>query len=235
MRGQITYQIFRNHPDVLCQTIWLETDSVPIENKDGPQADLWFDFLKDSFFTSEELVYARQVHGNQVEQVTVPGVAGQCDGLATSRQKLPLLIRTADCASVMLFNPAQKSIANLHVGWRGARAGIISAGIEKFSNGKTDSFKKMEVAVSPMIRGCCYEVGTEFHEYFEDKYFEERQGKIFFQLQRIIADQLLAAGILTKQIEFSEECTHCSQRRLPSFRRDKTQNRLLNVIEIKEY
>jgi len=94
--------------------------------------------------------------------------------------------------------------------------------------------ENIEAAVSPMIRGCCYEVGQEFYHAFEDKYLESRHGKIFFHLDKVIKDQLLSAGIKSKHIDFSTECTRCSPLELPSYRRDKTQNRLLNVIEIKE-
>ena len=234
MTGNIEYQIYHNHPNILCQSLWQNLDSDQSKETDGPNKILGFEFLKKSYFSADSLVYANQVHGKQVEQINKPGVVNQCDGLVTTRQKLPLLIRTADCASVMIYSPEQKSIANLHVGWRGAAAGIIAAGIKKLSHQQIQSLKNMEVAIGPMISGCCYEVGEEFYHAFDDKYLERRHGKIFFHLEWVVEDQLLGAGILAKHIEFSAQCTCCSPLGLPSYRRNKTLNRLINVIEIKE-
>jgi YfiH family protein len=234
MVGQITYRIFQNHPDILCQTFWQDQKANPSDYLKGSQNEAGFELLRKSHFTANGLAYAKQVHGKQVEQVTKSGVAGSCDGLATTSQNLPLVIRTADCAAVMIFNPDQKSIANLHVGWRGAHAGIIAAGIKKLVGPGSDSLDMIKVAVSPMIRDCCYEVGTEFYQMFEDKYLMKRQGKNFLQLEKVIDDQLQAAGILSRHIEYNQECTHCSHKNLPSYRKDKTKNRLINVIEMKE-
>jgi len=234
MTGTIEYLIFGNHPNILCQSLWDNLDSDQSKGTDGSKNITGFELLKGSPFTADGLVYAKQVHSKQVEQVKKSGVVNQCDGLVTTRIKLPLLIRTADCASVMIYSPEQKSIANFHVGWRGAAAGIIAEGLEKLSNQQIELLQDMQVAIGPMISGCCYEVGEEFYDVFEDKYLERRHDKIFFHLEWIIEDQLLAAGILAKHIEFSAECTCCSPLGLPSYRRNKTQNRLINVIEIKE-
>lgn len=234
MTGNIEYQIFRDDPNILCQSLWQNVDSDQSKETDGSKNILMFEFLKKSSFTADSLVSAKQVHGKHVEQVKNPGIVNQCDGLLTTRQTWPLLIRTADCASVMIYSAEQKSIANLHVGWRGALAGIITTGLEKLSRPQAESVNSMKVAISPLIRGCCYEVGEEFYRNFDKKYLERQNEKIFFHLERIIEDQLLRAGILSKHIDFSSECTHCSPLELPSYRRNKTRNRMLNVIEIKE-
>jgi YfiH family protein len=234
MTGNIEYQIFRDDPNILCQSLWRNLDLDQSRETDGSKNIPGSELLKKSLFTADSLVSAKQMHGKDVEQIKNPGIVNQCDGLITTLQKLPLLIRTADCASVMIYSPEQKSIANLHVGWRGALAGIIATGLEKLSRPQAGSVNSMKVAISPLIRGCCYEVGEEFYDTFDKKYLERNDEKIFFHLERIIADQLLEAGILSRHIDFSSECTHCSPLELPSYRRNKTCNRMLNVIEIKE-
>jgi len=191
MIGNIEYQIFCDDPNLLCQSLWRNLDSDQSKETGGSKNILGFEVLKKSSFTVDNLVSAKQVHGKNVEQIKNHGVVNQCDGLITTRQKLPLLIRTADCASVMIYSPEQKSIANLHVGWRGALAGIIAAGLEKLSRPQAGSVKSMKVAISPLIRGCCYEVGEEFYHTFDKKYLERHHNKTFFHLERIIEDQLL--------------------------------------------
>lgn len=234
MTGSIEYQIFQNHPSIKARSLWQKQESDQSLGMEQDNNNPEFEFLKGSVFSIDNLVYAKQVHGKEVEQIQNTGVVDLCDGLTTNVRKLPLLIRTADCASVMFYSPGHNSIANLHVGWRGARAGIIAEGIEKLSRRKAESIENMEVAVSPMIRGCCYEVGQEFYKDFVDQYLERRQGKIFLHLEMVIKDQLLGAGILSKNIEFSDYCTRCSSQGLPSYRRNKTRQRLFNLIELKE-
>lgn len=234
MAGSIEYQIFQNHPGVKAGSLWQKQESNQSVDMEQDNNNPGLGFLKNSEFLVDDLVYAKQVHGKEVEHVKKNGIVNHCDGLTTNMKNLPLLIRTADCASVMFYSPAHNSIANLHVGWRGANAGIIGVGIEKLSHQQAKSIKNMKAAVSPLIRGCCYEVGQEFYKEFDHKYLEIRQDKIFFHLERVIEDQLLGAGILSKHIEFSHHCTRCSSMELPSYRRNKTHHRLFNIIEIKE-
>jgi YfiH family protein len=185
-------------------------------------------------FKLKQPVFANQVHGSLVKYYDNPSPPDSCDGLYTDHSGLALTIRTADCAAVMIFDPGNKMIVNLHVGWKGAREGIIDKALQIIFRDRTPGASELVVAISPMIRSCCYQVGPEFNDYFDKKYLYLRESKIFFDLPLFIKTELIKTGLSESQIEFSDECTCCSPMNLPSFRRDKTKNRMINAIVMKE-
>lgn len=71
--------------------------------------------------------WLRQIHGAEVVTVRQPGEgAGRpADAAVTVRPGCPLAVTTADCAPVVLV--AERGVAVIHAGWRGAEAGVIEA------------------------------------------------------------------------------------------------------------
>jgi YfiH family protein len=231
MFSEINYQVFQSFPHILSRSIWRRQNSDPAVESISDEQQLLQDFLEKSSFSANCLISAKQVHGNHIEQVHGIGAIDSCDGLLTTERKMPLAIRTADCAAVMMYAQREDTIANLHVGWRGAAAGIIGRAVQKMAKDRMRSREHIWVAVGPLIRECCYEVGSEFYHTFKEEYLESRKNTLYFHLQNVIKDQLLDAGVLPEQLEFSEECTFCSPLGLPSYRRDNTRRRLMNIIE----
>jgi hypothetical protein len=233
MIGEIKYSIFEDQKQLICHSLWKPNTEVSIH---PPHEYLGY---LDSLFTGDgsggenHIIYAQQVHGNKVLAAGSAGQYPDCDGLITGTSHLKLIIRTADCAAVMLYHPAKKVIANLHVGWRGAQQKIIQQGIQLLMQEWRVQPSELLAAVSPFIQACCFEVGGEFHDYFEAQLLIKRKDKMYFDLQRCIREQLIRAGIQEERMEISPICTRCNPLELPSFRRDKTQNRLINMIEIK--
>ena len=233
MIGEIRYSIFEDQQQLISHSLWKAKAEVSIQPR--------HEFLEylDSLFTGDgsggenHIAYAQQVHGNKVLAAGSAGLYPECDGLATGKNHLKLIIRTADCAAVMLYHPARKVIANLHVGWRGAQQRIIQQGIQLLMQEWRVQPPELLAAVSPFIQACCFEVGNEFHDYFEAQLLIKRNDKTYFDLQRCIREQLARAGIPEERMEISPICTCCSPLEFPSFRRDKTQNRLINLIEIR--
>ncbi|GAB4336255.1 MAG: hypothetical protein Kow0037_17240 [Calditrichia bacterium] len=177
---------------------------------------------------------AEQVHGGVIKEVSAPGLYRGCDGLITNRPGLPLVIRTADCAAVVLFHPRKKWLANLHAGWRGARAGIHQNGLKKLLERSGGSAAEVFAWVSPCIHPCCYRVGGEFMDYFDAKYLPEKHGRLYFDLPQNLLDGLREMGLPPGNIAVAGECTHCGEMNFPSYRRNKTANRLYTVAKIEE-
>ncbi|UCF62838.1 MAG: peptidoglycan editing factor PgeF [bacterium] len=233
MFSKIDYQVFHSFPHILSRSIWCKENSMPAAEKILDEHRLLQDFLEESSFSANHLISAKQVHGNHIEQVHGIGVVENCDGLLTTEKNMPLAIRTADCAAVMMYAQSEDTVVNLHVGWRGAAAGIIGKAVHLLAKDQINSTKQIWVAVGPLIRECCYEVGPEFYHTFDEQYLESRNKTIYFHLQNVIQSQLSDAGIWPEQLEFSGECTFCSPLGLPSYRRDNTGQRIINIIENK--
>ncbi len=232
MIGEIRYSVFDGQAELSCCTVWKPESSVSIDDPEEFQDYLDRLFISQNPGGKSRYAWAEQVHGNQVLIATDSGKFETCDGLITALPGLRLIIRTADCAAVMCYHPGKKIVANLHVGWRGAYQHIIPQAIHILSRKWEIHPAELLVAVSPFIQACCYEVGKEFFDYFPSRLIHQRDGKFYFDLQMCIREQLIEAAIPIDQLEISLICTHCSPLQLPSYRRNKTQNRLINMIEI---
>jgi YfiH family protein len=135
---------------------------------------------------------------------------GEADGMFTDRPGLMLSIATADCAPVLLARKDGKEVAALHVGWRGALAGIV----ERFADlldgrgGKPDDWC---AAIGPSAGPCCYEVSEDLIGQFRTKYGLPLSliapGGRRLNLSAIVHWQLVNAGFAS--ISTCAECTIC--------------------------
>jgi len=111
----------------------------------------------------ERLAFNRQVHSPTVHRAG-PGTRGEPgDGLWTDEPHVPLLAMSADCLPIVITRSASpRAIAVLHAGWRGLSEGVVAAGVQALGNGP------FAAVIGPAIGPCCYEVGPEVSELFDD-------------------------------------------------------------------
>ncbi|MFZ0390504.1 MAG: polyphenol oxidase family protein [Calditrichia bacterium] len=214
------YEIFRSYPQLYCASYW----------RDREESDAELSLAELSFFQKAAVARAEQVHGAGIRPVKYPGMQPDCDGLISSEADLALLIRTADCAPLMFFHPGNNVIANVHAGWRGIHAGIVDEAIRQLSENFNSPAAGLRIAVGTFIRECCYEVGPEFGNYFPPEFFVKNNGKQHLNLQAALQHSFLRNGIDLSLVEFSGECTCCSRQNFPSYRRNHTKDRILNLI-----
>lgn len=191
-------------------------------------------WLLQEQISAERLALAQQVHGNEVQYVSKPGVYQNIDGFYTDRPEVYLTIRTADCAAVFISIPELPAVGIAHVGWRGARANIVGNLIRQMTKQWSVDPASFRIAISPHIKNCCYSVGEEFKDYFQSQYLLHRNGKLYLDLEKVIADQLIEVNIKEENFTISPDCTSCSSLPLYSYRaQQKTSNRLISIISIK--
>jgi len=111
-----------------------------------------------------EWAEVRQVHGNEVVRVEMPGPSGEADALWTSEHQLPLAIFTADCLGVVLA--ASDAVGIAHAGWRGTVGDVVGKLRDAMSR---SGYAPERAAVGPGIGPCCFEVGTEVADQFPDQ------------------------------------------------------------------
>ncbi|NND84935.1 MAG: polyphenol oxidase family protein, partial [Acidimicrobiia bacterium] len=99
---------------------------------------------------SADWALAMQVHGASAAIATSPGPAGAVDGLVTTEPDLPIAVRTADCAGVVLHGHGSVGVA--HAGWRGAAAGIVPAVVEEMA---VLGAPPLRGVIGPHIGPCC--------------------------------------------------------------------------------
>lgn len=122
----------------------------------------------------EHIVLTRQVHGDGIlvhGSDRLPGADPrihhpaplEADGHITAEPGVLLAVTVADCVPVFMVDPAHRSIAVLHAGWRSAAAGILQRGLGALSRTFGTRPEDVFVHLGPAICGSCYEVGPEVH------------------------------------------------------------------------
>jgi YfiH family protein len=230
--GIITYPIFVPFPAVRCQKIWMAEAQFKSISQTAEVKQRYLPFLKQSFPDHVAIVLAEQVHGSKMARAKHQGRIPGVDALSADTPNVALVIRTADCAAIMIYDPVQKVIANLHAGWRGLHQNIIKKSIRYLEQECGCQPFQLFIAVSPFIKACCYRVGSEFRDYFPGKYLTKRASGFYLDMQAVISDQLAEMEIPPSHVYFEEKCTFCDASGFPSFRRTKTENRLLSLIMI---
>ena len=196
--------------------------------------DLHF-FLKSLGVPSGRFFTPHQIHGDEIALASGPGTEPglDADGVVTEEKNLTLLIRTADCMPVFLFDPDRPAVGLVHAGWRGAQKKIVGRAIEKFRQAFGTEPSQLQAALGPSIRKSCYEVGEEFFDFFPG-WVERRNGKSWFDLAGLVKHELVQAGVLEHSIIDSELCTACSTDRFFSARREgQNTGRFLSAIMLK--
>lgn len=147
----------------------------------------------------------------------------EADAAVTEYTGVMLLTTWADCIPVILYSPENNIIAAVHSGWKGTYKQIIN-NVLCFFNKKKTNFEQIYAAVGPGIKKCCYNVSHDFLNYFPDEennFFEQRNGKLFFDLSFYVYSQLIKCGLKKENIDFSSYCTCCNtEPRFSSYRRE---------------
>ena len=210
-----------------------------------------------------ELLPLKQIHSDVI-RIFSQSVSEPCkgDASATNRPGLLLAIQTADCVPILIVDPKKRAVAAIHAGWRGTLSRITQKAVGRmlfeFGSKPTD----LLAAIGPSIGPCCYEVAadfvTKFTAQFADAadYFDEpRSGEepnplqwlnmkppgqqpppknVHLDLRKANRSQLVAAGLLAKNIFVSELCTACHTNLLFSHRCEgPLSGRLISAIGLR--
>lgn len=183
-------------------------------------------FLGTLGIDPEAWVRCENIHGNKVA-VVGPDQRGKLikdtDGLVTVTPGLFLMLAVADCLPLYFFDKEQNIIGLAHAGWRGVRADIAGAMLDKFVRIFHSNPAHILVGVGPGIGECHFEVKPEVAEEFSsypDQVYHTTDGTFFIDLKAIIRQQLQRRGVWPEHIEISPHCTYDESDKYFSRRRD---------------
>jgi len=182
-------------------------------------------------YNVDNLIFAEQTHGSEV--YFCPSSAGgyiklQVDGLVSQEPGQILVIHTADCLPILIYDPLQKRVAAVHAGRKGLVEGIIEEAIKTIGTNNSS----LIVGIGPHIRKCCYFLRGNIDFYLESpwkKYLEKREDRFYFDLTKIAKDKLKRLGIRRENIEDCGICTFCQGENFYSARKneqEKGENRV---------
>lgn len=173
-----------------------------------------------------QLVTVHQVHGAEAVAVAAPwgdDARPQADAMVTDRPGIALGILTADCAPVLLADPAAGVIGAAHAGWKGAFAGIVESTVAAMETLGADR-ARIAAAVGPCIARRSYEVDEAFLRRFaeadpaNERFFSSgREGRHLFDLEGFVLSRLAAAGLA--RVEALGQDTYAQPELFYSYRR----------------
>ncbi len=188
----------------------------------------------DNGFLLENLVYMKQIHSNNVKIINNSFIneIKECDGIITSKRKIPLMTMAADCAPVLIYDRDKKVISAIHSGREGTKKEIVLTALELFVKEYNSKVKNIVVAVGASIGQCCYEVSKEIVKEIDKKYIKQKESSFYLDIKSIIKDQLLQFGIKEENMQISPICTCCDKNYF-SYRRDGKCGRFCGIIMLK--
>lgn len=140
----------------------------------------------------------------------------EADGYIIPEENIGSMIITADCNPIIIYDPIQNIVANVHSGWKGTiqQIGKKAAMLlhEKFSS----HYEDLIVAVGPAIQSCCFTTKEEsFVEKFttlesaEEKFVVKKGEEYHIDLTYLIKKDMLTLGVKAENILLSGICTKC--------------------------
>lgn len=182
-------------------------------------------------FSLNRLVLTHQTHTDVVlpvglaecEREPLQPMEPECDALISNTPGVTLVVFTADCTPILLWDPETGAVGAAHAGWRGTAAGIgaktVAAMVENFGCSPSN----LRAAIGPNIGMCCFETGADVPKAMEAALgaaavpFIRRQGEKFHvDLKGLNKLWLEQAGV--QCIDVSTDCTACQPDRFWSHR-----------------
>jgi polyphenol oxidase len=161
------------------------------------------------------------------------------DAIITKSKNTALGVLTADCGSILFYDPKNEIIGSVHSGWKGAISGIIKNTVKKFEELNSNNDDLIAV-VGPCIKKENYEVGIDFFDNFMSKdkknkvFFQKiKKKKYFFDLRGFINKEIYTLNV--KKIENIQMDTFSQKDLFYSYRRsclnkEKDYGRCISVI-----
>lgn len=178
-----------------------------------------------------------QTHSDRIKEINYPITTTQLlskelnevDGLLTNRKNVFLSLGYADCTPILLYDPIQKVIGNIHSGWRGTIQRIGEKAIKKMRQNYDCQPENIVCFLGPCIQKCHFEVGEEvanmFQKEFQDmigmeQFIKQQQNsnKYYIDTTKINEKMLEKLGLKKENIITSDICTVCQQEIVHSYR-----------------
>ena len=172
----------------------------------------------------ERAVLSKQVHETTVRLCTAADTGKglfasrdyTADALITRETDLPLVVFSADCGIMLLYDPVHHAAGAVHAGWRGCAAGILEKTVQAMADTFGSDPAAMVAAVGSSIGPCCFETDDDVPEAMTaalgaeaSPYLERRGIKWHVDLAGLNRQWLLRAGLAPEHIDVCGLCTAC--------------------------
>lgn len=171
------------------------------------------------------LTTARQIHDAHVKIVSealrgrgstdYKSAIDGTDAMVSNVPGVCLMVLSADCVPILMYDPAKKIIGVVHAGWKGTLRLIARKTAKVFQEQFGSSPHDIRAGIGPSIGPCCFEVGAEVTSQARDRLATSKEyirhksanGKGYFDLWSANLRQLAQTGIPERNIEVAQMCT----------------------------
>lgn len=170
------------------------------------------------------LLFANQTHSKNVftlkknDPFPVSPIEN-IDAFVTNRDDVFLMIRSADCQAILIFDPVNRTVAAVHSGWRGSVQNVLREAIAVMCDEFGSLANDLYVAISPSIGPCCQVFSDPFSELPREFHSFILPGN-FVDFWAVTDSQLREAGIPESHIENPRICTSCHTDQYFSYRKE---------------
>jgi YfiH family protein len=175
----------------------------------------------------DSMVACHQVHGIRVVPVTSADAgrgtrpdtpsAYDADAMVTSTPGVTLVVLSADCPPVFLYDPVRHVIGLAHSGWKGTVGRIAGQVAATMAEHYGCESRNIVAAVGPSIGPCCYNVGDNVISAAQASFsgvwdgdvpvLQCRDEQTYFNLPEAIRRALLDAGLQPGNVAVAQACT----------------------------
>jgi len=172
----------------------------------------------------EKLIFLHQVHGakglviDSMEQAkSIKPFVVEGDFIITDVAHVGVGIITADCLPVIFFDKRRQVIGIAHAGWRSSADHIVLKVVDQMQKNFGTRIEDLRVLFGPSAKVCCYRVGEDFLENFQDfesleRVVQRRDDGLYFDLPMFNMVLLEELGIKKDQfVKDYNDCTVCDE------------------------
>lgn len=174
-------------------------------------------------FDPQKSVHTKQTHTDivRIADETLWGAGlykgelDPCDALITNTPGTALVIFTADCTPVLLYDPVTNAVGAAHAGWRGTATNIVGKTVSAMVEHFGCLPQNIRAAIGPNIGACCFETDRDVPDAIfallgaeSAPYISQKGDKFFIDLKGVNACLLRKAGV--SSVDISDHCTACN-------------------------
>ena len=180
----------------------------------------------------------RQVHSNNIARVNGNGNGDvnfydETDGLIGGHGDV-LVIKSADCLPVIVYDSVKARIAAVHSGWKGTANSIVKEAITKMLSLGSKA-ADLKVYVGPHIQKTSFEVMDDVKNIFEKNFsyediiFKKDEEHYLIDLGQVVKCDAMSMGVKEENIYVSSLDT-VTDEHFHSYRRDKKDYGLMYTL-----
>lgn len=181
---------------------------------------------------NEKFIMAEQEHTKNIAIINSGDEdLENIDGLVTDKKGFVLASKSADCTSLLMYDPIKNVVASVHSGWRGTVKKIAVEAVNKMVENYECNPQDIICCICPSIRKCHFEVDEDVKELFENTFKYEdiiEKGRIDGEKQKYNIDTTKINKQMLKDCGLKDEniidcglCTVCNNDKFHSYRVDK--------------